>query len=503
MNRKSRRAQAGHPSASVLDSVQKMYLSGRQCHQEGRIGDAEQIYQHVLASAPRHADSLHLLGVIACQKGHYDLSIDRISKAISIDGTQASYYSNLGIALKEQGRLDEAESSCRKAISIRHDYPEGYNNLGVVLKELSRLNGAEESYRKAIALMPNYPEAHNNLGAALQCLGALNKAVDSYRRALALKPDYPGAHINLAGALLTQGDLSAGWMENEWRWKTLQLANALRNFSQPQWQGEAADGKTLLIHAEQGFGDTLQFCRYAPLVAARGWKVVLEVPPALVRLMRGLKDIDRVVAHGEALPPFDAQCPMMSLPLAMGTVLETIPAPSPYLYADTAERLAWRDRLDALAVSAPRVGIVWAGNPRLGNAAATATDRRRSIAPDLLRPLFGVEGITWFTLQKDGPPPPPGVRLLDAMGGMRDFADTAALISNLDLVISVDTAVAHLAAALGKPVWLLNRFDSCWRWLRDRDDSPWYPTLRQFRQTSPGDWAGVVERVVAALRAMT
>jgi len=271
-----------------------------------------------------------------------------------------------------------------------------------------------------------------------------------------------------------------------------------RDFAQPQWRGQSAEKRTLLIHAEQGLGDSLQFCRYAPLAAARGLKVVLEVQRPLVRLLRSLSGVELVVEAGGELPSFDFHCPMLSLPLALDTTLATVPSAAFYLQADRALIAAWRTRLAARP--GLRIGLAWAGRSRIHASELAAVDRRRSIALDHLAPLFDLPGFQFFSLQKDDPKAPADVPLTDFMDEMEDFADTAALIANLDLVISVDTAIAHLAAALGKPVWLLNRYDSCWRWLRTREDSPWYPSLRMFRQPAAGDWRTVIERVGAELR---
>ena len=390
----------------------------------------------------------------------------------------------------------------RRAIAINPREASLQSNLGNLLLQQGRLDEAAACYRRAIELKPNFPEALNNLGNALRAQKQLDEAVTSYRRALKLRPDDPEAHYNLATALLARGDMPAGWEEHEWRWKTPQLAPNRRDFAQPQWRGEAAEGRTLLIHAEQGFGDTLQFCRYAALAAARGMRVILEAPKPLMRLLGSLSGVDRLVAQGEATPQFDLHCPMLSMPLALGTTIATIPGDVPYLRADAAQAAAWRTRLAALENRGPRIGLVWAGNPRRQLLAAAAVDRRRSIAPDRLAPLFELPGLHFFSLQKDGPAARARFRLIDFMAEMGDFADTAALIVNLDLIISVDTSVVHLAAALGKPVWLLDRFDPCWRWLVGRRDSPWYPGLHLYRQPQPGDWNSVVAEVARDLRGL-
>ena len=469
MNRKNRRAEkklGGATTQAASPADQQMFAAAVQHHQSGRLDEAERLIRLLLAKYPRHSDSLHMLGVIAYQTRREDLAYDLICRAIAINPRQAPYHSNLGNLLMQQGRLDEA-ATC---------------------------------YRRALDLNPNFPGALNNLGNALKAQKKLDEAITCYRKAIDLNPNYSDAHYHLALALLANGDMAAGWEEHEWRWKTPQLIKARRDFTHPLWRGEAAEGRTLLIHAEQGFGDTLQFCRYVPLAAAKGLRVILEVPQPLARLLRSLPGVDRLVTCGETLPQFDLHCPMLSMPLALGTTITTIPSDVPYLYADPAQVAAWQTRLAALEKPGPRIGLVWAGNPRNQLLLLAAVDRRRSIAPDLLAPLFALPGLQFFSLQKDGPAPPEHFALMDFMGEMEDFADTAALIANLDLVISVDTSVAHLAGALGKPVWLLDRFDACWRWLVGRHDSPWYPGLRLFRQPQPGDWTSVLAEVASELR---
>jgi len=568
-------------------------------HQAGRLSEAEALYRSVLADDARHADSLHLLGVLASQTQRHELAIKLIGKAIEIDPRRAPYHSNLGntlkeqghpdkavvcyrraielkpdfpgahsnlgnalralghldeavacyrkaialepvfteahshlgIALRELGHLDEAVACCRRAIELKPDFPDAHSNLGSALRELGHLDEAVACYRRAIALKPDfpdalsnlgialkeqgrldeavaccrraidlkpdYPQAHHNLGFVLQEQGHLDDAVACYRRATEIKPDFPDAHNNLAMALLMRGEMVEGWEEYEWRWKMPQMIRDRRTFAQPRWRGEGAEGQTLLIHAEQGLGDTLQFCRYATLAATRGLRAIIEVPKPLVRLLRSLSGVDHVVAHGEELPPFDLHCPMLSLPLALGTTLATIPSAASYLHASAVPVAAWRTRLAAMPNQGPRIGLVWAGSANF------RANGRRSIALARLAPLFGTPGLNFFSLQKGGPAAREDFPLTDFMDEMEDFADTAALIANLDLVVAVDTAVAHLAAALGKPVWMLDRFASDWRWLAGRRDSPWYPTLRIYRQPQPGAWDAVLAEVVRDLTTLT
>ncbi len=526
VNRKQRRAETKlyRPATLATSSVARQQLaSAVQQHQAGRLAEAEALYRQVLLRDTGNADALHLLGVVTHQKGRPDLAIDLIRQAIAINPLEASFHANLGVAFKELGRPDEAIicyraairlrpqqpeahnslgnalavsgsldlalASYRTAIALRPDYAEAHYNLGITFKEQGRTEDSVACYREAIALRPDYQEAHYNLGNSFRDLRQLDAAIASYRRAIELRPDFPDAHQNVALALLAQGDLAAGWTEYEWRWKTSQLSEADRDFTQPQWRGERAEGQTLLIHAEQGFGDTIQFCRYAASAAARGLRVILEVQEPLVRLLRDTPGVDDVIHRGDVLPAFDLHCPMLSLPFALRTTLSTIPATPSYLTADAALTERWRTRLGP----GPRIGVAWAGKP------SNLSDRRRSIAPDRLAPLFALSGLRFVSLQHSGARPPSNHQLIDCMDEMTDFAETAALIANLDLVISVDTAVAHLAAALGKPVWLLDRFDACWRWLDGRRDSPWYPSLRLYRQPRPGDWDSVLAEVARDL----
>ena len=434
--------------------------------------------------------------------GQLDEAVVHCQQALKLKPDFANAYCNLANAQHDLGLIEEAFINYRRALELKPDSAFAHNNLAVALRENGQIDEAMASFSQALTLKPDFAEAYGNLANAQHYLGLVEVAVINYRRALELKPDFAAAHFNFSTALLSMGQYVEGWSEFEWRWATPHLLKSRCEFTQPQWQGEAAKGKTLLIYAEQGFGDTVQFCRYASLCAARGLRVILVVPPPLVRLLRSLQGVDQIIAAGETLPNFDLHCPMLSLPLAFKTTLDTIPSAASYLQAEPSQIEAWRLRLAALPNKGLRIGIVWAGNPRsdlphLPHLAAV--DRRRSVALEQIEPLLNLSGFQFFSLQKDSSSELDNLNLTDYMCEMRDFADTAALIANLDLVISVDTAVAHLAAALGKPVWLLNRFDSCWRWLRKREDSPWYPSLKIFRQPKLGDWPTVIENVTEAL----
>lgn len=364
------------------------------------------------------------------------------------------------------------------------------------MRRQGRLADAAALFRRGTVFAPDLGALHNNLGAASLGLRQLDQAAACCRRAIDVNPADATAHYNLSSVLLSRGRLRQGFREHEWRWELPVMRAARQALRAPQWKGEPGHGRILLVFAEQGLGDTLQFCRFAPMAAARGWRVVLGVQAALVRLLTGMAGLERVVPWPAGIGAFDRHCPMLSLPAVLGTDLDTIPA-APYLRADPGMAIAWQRRLAADHGTAPRIGVVWAAAPR-PHPDLQEVDRQRSLPPKLLAPLFRIPGLRFFSLQKGVPPAPPEFALIDHMDEVVDFADTAALVSALDLVITVDTSMVHLAGGMGKPVWMLDRFAPCWRWLDGRDDSPWYPRMRIFRQTAPGDWPAVLERLVAA-----
>ena len=454
--------------------------------QQGRPAEAVAQLEAALALR-RDVEGLNELGLALASAGRFEDALVAYRAALDLRPDFAAALNNLGMLLGETGRPEEAERHFRAALELDPGLVAVWSNLGNTLCTLDQPAAAEACYREALRLRPDHAEARGNLGHALANLGRHAEAATSYRAALAQRPDDDALHHSLGQALLLTGQFEAGWAEHERRRHS-------RNFVQPLWMGEPLDGKILLLHAEGGLGDTIQFCRYARSLPA-GRQILLEVPPALRRLMEGLADRPPVIARSETLPPFDLHCPLMSLPHRLGIRLDTIRADIPYLAAEPELIAAWRERLAGLA--GLRIGLAWSGNP------AYRADRRRSLPLARLAPLFEVPGITFVSLQKgeaaaqaaDQP------RLLDPTALLTDFAETAALVETLDLVISVDTAIAHLAGALGKPIWLLNSFDPHWVWLLDRSDSPWYPSLRQFRQSAPGDWDGVVAKVARALAA--
>lgn len=461
-----------------------------------RSADAAQSYEQAIAYQPTFPSALHGLGLAQGDLGRWQEALGSFDKAIAQKPAFAVAYLDRGNALRELDRLDDALQSY--GLALHHDpgYAQAWSNRGVVLKHLGRMDEALLSYRRALELKPDFVDAMVNCSTLLKEMLRLDESMAMNQSALARDPASSGAHLNLAICQLLKGDFPAGFGHFEWRWKTDQLRDNLRPFTQPLWLGQDLPaGSTVLLHAEQGLGDTLQFCRYARLVADRGLRVVLEVQPPLTGILRAVDGVTAVVARGEPLPPFDAQCPLMSLPLALKTTLGSIPAQERYLQSDADKRHAWQQRLGS--GSRKRVGLVWSGRPEHKN------DHNRSMAlanfAGALDPHF-----EYHCLQKE-------IRVADLVtlktqtniavwrDALESFADTAALVECMDLVVSVDTSVAHLAAALGKPVWLLLPYSPDWRWLLGRDDTPWYPTMRLFRQKTPGDWGGVLSQVRLAL----
>jgi hypothetical protein len=407
------------------------------------------------------------------------------------------YHTNLGEMYRRVGRYDEAVVAGERALALDPANPLVLNNLGVARYDRGQYDKAIECYRRAIALAPASPEAHNNLGNAVLAQGDATAALAFYRHAVALNPDYVEAHNNLAMTLLLTGDFESGWRELEWRHR--RAGRPQPPISQPQWRGEDFAGRTLLVQGEEGHGDAIHFLRYLPAVVARGGKVVLSVHRPLVRLARDLVTNVEVLALEAQPPRFDLHCSLMSLPLVFGTTLASVPAEVPYLSvaAEVAER--WQRRL--AGGSTLNVGLVWSGSVKYG------LNRHRAMAADRLAPLLDIEGVRWFSLQVGEPKVElsglPHGKITDLSGELEDFTETAGALLALDLVISTDTAVPHLAGALARPAWVMLAFVPDWRWLLDRDTSPWYPTMRLFRQSRSGGWGRVVERVAAELRAVT
>jgi tetratricopeptide (TPR) repeat protein len=440
-----------------------------------RLREAESLYQSAIA--------LQMRGNLAAAAGTY-------RKVVAIVPGHPYAWSNLGVALRYMGEHEQAAAALRQAAALLPDNPAILANLGAALNGAGQSDAAILALQRAIQLQPDHFESILNLGATYQDLQRLEEAIGRFEKAVTLQPENPEGHWGLAMSALRLGDFSLGWKEFEWRLRMPRL-NLRRNFQQPQWKGQDPTGKTILLHAEGGFGDAIQFICLVPDVARRGATLILECQPELIRLLSPVPGISRVLRRGDPLPPFDWQIPLQGLPLALGITLQTIPARTPYLSVAPELSAQWKTRL--ANDRSFKVGLVWAGSDR--------TDRSHQL--NLFAPLAEARNVRFFSLQK-GPEaaqkPPPGMNWTDFTNELRDFADTAALLEQLDLLITVDTAAAHLAGAMGKPVWVLIPRRADFRWLRGRNDSPWYPTMRLFLQERLGEWETPVTMIARALK---
>ncbi len=501
-----------------------------QRHAAGDVDGAIELYREALAAEPRSVPAARALAFAWAQLGEIDQSEYFTRLALELDPSAPELHLHLGDLLQRQGRLDDALESCREALRLAPQLALAWNNLGNVLKDLGRRGEAEAAYRDALALDAAFPEAHSNLGVLLheagdlagacshyesalrlkpdflqgwlnlahlhERSGSLEGALQAYDRALALDPGHVDARVNRAQHLLMAGRYEEGWREYEWRWKLAEVAAARPRFDRPQWDGRALGGEALLLYCEQGFGDAIQFVRYAPLAAARGARVLLRCPRKLKALFAGVEGVSAVVDDSEAPPEFAFCCPLLTLPSLLGTTtVGTIPAKVPYLRAEPALAAAWKEKLAARP--GLKVGLAWATDSAVG--------AHKSLRLDLLAPL-ALPGVTLYSFQRGAAAAqiagaPPGMEVVDAARELRDFSDDAALLDALDLTISIDTGIAHLAGAMARPVWTLVTEPPDWRWMRERSDSPWYPTMRLFRQGRDKDWRAPVAAMAEALAA--
>lgn len=426
-------------------------------------------------------------------------AIVQYNKALQLTPNSAEAYSNRGNVLKDLGRSDEALKDLDRAITLNPNYAEAYNNRGIVLRELNRSVEALNNFDQSLRLNPHAADVYNNRGNALKDIKRLPDALASYDKAISIKPDFADAYWNKSLLLILAGDYLNGWALYEWRQHKEDLKGSYYNFPQPAWRGQQdLSGKTLLVYAEQGFGDVIQFCRYLPQLHALGIKIVFEVPQPLVSLVSGLPCPMMVVAKGEQLPAFDAHCPVMSLPYAFKTALHTVPSAVPYIQSNASKVQEWQRKLGEK--NRLRVGLVWSGST------AHKNDANRSVRLQDLQPLLDLS-VEWHSLQKeyrqhDLEYLQRAKQINQHQLDLQDFSDTAALIECMDLVISVDTSVAHVAGALGKQVWILLPYAPDYRWMLERSDTPWYPTAKLFRQKEAGDWQGVVGKLVSECRSI-
>ncbi len=513
------------PTQRPQPNLSRMLRRALHAHDSGDFAKAERLYDALLQQQRDNFDALHGLGRLHYQRGRPDTALTLIQAALQIDRGRAEGFASLGLVFHLLHRFKEALASFDEGLRLAPGSAELLSRRGVALLELRRPHEALESFERALAADPDHLDALGNYGNALLRLNRPLQALAAYDRALAVvpgnaqlstnravalrrldrphealmsasrvlvaRPDFAEARFAEAVARLTLGDFGAGWRGYEARWSVGLLATQRRNFTAPLWLGEEPlEGKTILLHAEQGSGDTIQFVRYAPFVMARGAKtVIVEVQRELVRMLSGIEGVSAVIGRGEMLPSFDVHCPLLSLPLAFATEAATIPADIPYIAPADEDIRRWRERLPR---QRPLIGIAWSGDRFHDN------DLNRSVRLQTLLPLLDLPGVTFVSLQhvvreEDAPvlQSRPGVVAIGHE--FHDFADTAAALAVLDAVISTDTAVAHLAGAMGKPLSLLLPFAADFRWLRERQDSPWYPTARLYRQPKFGDWTSVIE----------
>jgi tetratricopeptide (TPR) repeat protein len=516
-------------------NVQQKFAQALECLRTGRLQDAELRYRQVLAVDPLHVGALNGLGVLACQAGRYDAAAELIGRVVRLRPDLAEAHSNLATALNGLGRFSEALDACRNAIRLKPDYIDAHYNLGTILTNLQRFDEALPAYQAAIALKLDHAGAHANLGATLQKLERPQEAVTALNTAIRLQPAFAGAHYNLGIALtdlgcfdealaalntairlqsdfagahyqesvvhLLRGDLARGWPKFEWRSEGPDPLQPPLRFGKPKWQGEDISGRSILLHAEQGLGDTIQFARYAAMLAARGAQVIFGVDRRMLRLLSGIPGVAHLVAFGDIPPAFDCHCPLLSLPGVFGTTLQTIPAHTPYLRAEAGLVDKWRSRIGPDGF---KIGIAWQGRPNV------PIDRGRSMPLAHFLHLAKIPGVRLISLQKAA-----GLEQLQALpAGMRvetlgedfdngpdAFIDTAAAMMSLDLVVTSDTSICHLAGALNRPVWVPLKAVPHWVFMMDRRDSPWYPSMRLLRQTERGDWGGVFRRMGVELAA--
>jgi tetratricopeptide (TPR) repeat protein len=514
------------PNLTIPEALER----ARAHHHAGRLSQAESIYRRILIYDPNNAEVINLLGTLAMQSGHSDAAVDLVKRAIALSPANPEYLNNLGIALLNGGHAKEAIDILQQAAAISPRIPYIYFNLGNALKAIGRLDDAIKCYEQTLALDPVNIGALNNMGTALKNCGRIDQAIASFRRLLEIDPnlhwahnnlgeslrrrndlegaeacwrraieingEYPTAHWNLGTLLLLQGKFQEGWEQYAWRSREGHLGFLSTELPAPQWDGSLLEGKTILLQAEQGLGDTIQFVRFLPMVRQLDGKIVFACDPDLALLFRGQFEVEQWVTSRDDQPACDVQCLLLRLPMLLGTNLKNIPAPVPYLAAPPAAREKWKQRL--AAHPGLKVGIAWAGKP------AYSDDRNRSMNFFVLAPLLQLPDVALVSLQKgDASQQIAGnSRIFDWTAELADFSQTAGLIANLDLVITVDTAVAHLAGAMGKPVWTLLPYAPDWRWMLDRTDTPWYPTMRLFRQQRMGDWSEPIEQVTRSLQGL-
>lgn len=473
-------------------------LSNALCD-KGAFADAVPLLQKIIRKKPENLDQRLLLARAQILSDQCEEAVQTMRDLLRINPRHAAALINMGVALKKLNRFEEAVAAYNAALDISPNDPGALNNLGTAYQEQDRNLEAIDCFRRAVAARPGYADAHLNLSLALRAEGRIEEAAAEARIAMTHNPQSPEAHTSLGFCLLLSGKLEEGFAEYEWRSKMTDFSSPRRSFAAPAWDGSDPAGKTILVHDEQGVGDAIQFIRYAPMLRARGARVIVECNTQLLRLLGAMDGVDQVIGRFTEPPPHDLHVSLLSLPHLLKTRLDSVPGDVPYLRAEPALTEAWRDKLGPPGQGL-RVGVVWAGNPEFRE------DRNRSPGLAAFLPLFDAPGVRFFALQKGpGRRDLPGLQdklkenFVDLNEEINNLADTAAIMMNLDLVISSCTAPPHLAGALGRPVWTILPQSCDWRWLSQGDLTPWYPSMRLFRQEKRGDWAPVIGRVRAAL----
>ncbi|MDB5860584.1 MAG: hypothetical protein JWQ76_4273 [Ramlibacter sp.] len=513
-------------SATLLAQAQALRL-------QGEFEAARQACQEVLHDAPGEARALAMMAAVSADQGQFDSGLQWARQAlaaerdcipahfalgrlyegaerhadaeasyrrvVALDPAHAKAHTNLGCMLHIQGRLDEAVACYRKALALEPGQPEALRNYALIAGNGAQLQEALEGFERHVATHPRDAGAHYQLGHLYLQHVDYERAEASYRRAIALEPEQAEFHFSLAQLLLVLGRYAEGWREYEWRWRMERFNGSMLRFPQPRWDGRRLENGTLLVHGEAGFGDLFQFVRYVRLAAQRCARVIVECQPAACALIAGVEGVSQVVPQGADLPAFDAHIPLIAFPGVFESTLDTLPWPGPYIHADPERVQLWAARVAAAVPRARKVGLVWSGDT------TNAYNRDRAVTLQKLGPLAQAASVSFFSLQKGGPetqsgPVPAGMHFVDLTADLRDFSDTAALLTQLDLVICVDTGVAHLAAAMGRPTWVLLAFSPPWRHHVDRSDNPWYPgAMRLFRQQAQGDWSLAVQQMTQEL----
>jgi Flp pilus assembly protein TadD len=500
----------------------------------GRLSEAEEVYRAVLAQMPDNAYALNHLGLIYLDRGQKPEGIRFLRESVHVDPTTAVFHTNLSGALLSSGdahgaaeeaqlaiavdpadiqafvnlaqahwllsRVDDALAEMRKAIELQPDRADAHSHLGLYLQGLRRFDEALPLLQKAADLEPSNAYNFANVGGALYALRRLDEAKEAYHKALAILPNEASLHSDLALVLLVKGDWINGLREYEWRQLVPSIRSVRRSYPQPQWDGSPLAGRTIFLYSEQGLGDAVLFGRFAGVLAESGAKVVFECNPSQLDLFRSLAGVSQLIARGQTPPAFDVHSPLLSVPLLLGTTPQTVPARSSYLSADKSRKDHWHQIIGTQAGEAKlRVGLVWGGSK------TAAHNPQRSISLERLAPLASVEGVRWFSLQvgpaqADLPRAPAGMDLVELGSSLRDFADTAAAMANLDLIISVDTSACHIAGSIGKDVWVFEPYLPYWVWLMEGQTTPWYTSMRLFRQPKLDDWDTVIKDIATALR---